>query len=98
MSEHKEWREKLFYEQKNGYDRIDAEEAKLAYAYCEGYKQFLNTAHCSAKSLAQSSLTTCRHWRISTPSRTGMSARRWTGGCAIGRGWAEGSPRSTRSH
>ena len=44
MSEHKEWREKLFYEQKNGYDRIDAEEAKLAYAYCEGYKQFLNTA------------------------------------------------------
>lgn len=44
MSENKEWREKLFYEQKNGYDRIDAEEAKLAYAYCEGYKQFLNAA------------------------------------------------------
>lgn len=44
MSENKEWREKLFYEQKNGYDLIDAEEAKLAYAYCEGYKQFLNVA------------------------------------------------------
>lgn len=42
MSENREWREKLFYEQKNGYDLIDAEEAKLAYAYCEGYKQFLN--------------------------------------------------------
>lgn len=44
MSENKEWREKLFYEQKNGYDLIDAEETKLAYAYCEGYKQFLNVA------------------------------------------------------
>lgn len=44
MSENREWREKLFYEQKNGYDLIDAEEAKLAYAYCEGYKQFLNAA------------------------------------------------------
>lgn len=44
MSENREWREKLFYAQKNGYDRIDAEEAKLAYAYCEGYKQFLNAA------------------------------------------------------
>lgn len=44
MSENKEWREKLFYAQKNGYDLIDAEEAKLVYAYCEGYKQFLNAA------------------------------------------------------
>ena len=44
MSENKEWREALFYEQKNGYDLIDAEETKLVYAYCEGYKQFLNAA------------------------------------------------------
>ena len=46
MSEQKksEWREKLFYQQKNGYDRIDAEESRLAFAYCEGYKQYLNAA------------------------------------------------------
>ena len=46
MSESKksEWREKLFYQQKNGYDLIDAEESRLAFAYCEGYKQFLNAS------------------------------------------------------
>ena len=46
MSEAKksEWREKLLYQQKNGYDRIDAEESKLVFAYCEGYKQFLNAS------------------------------------------------------
>ena len=34
MSESKksEWREKLFYQQKNGYDLIDAEESRLAFA------------------------------------------------------------------
>ena len=46
MSEKKqsEWREKLFYQQKNGYDRIDAEESRLVFAYAEGYKQFLDAA------------------------------------------------------
>ena len=39
-----EWREKLFYQQKNGFDRIDAEESRMVFAYCEGYKQFLNAA------------------------------------------------------
>ena len=43
MSE-KNWREDLFYEQKNGYDLIDAEETKLVYAYCEGYKRFMDAA------------------------------------------------------
>ena len=38
------WRESLFYEQKNGYDLIDAEETKLVYAYCEGYKRFMDAA------------------------------------------------------
>ena len=42
--EKSEWREKLFYEQKNGYDCIDAEESRMAFAYCEGYKRFLNDA------------------------------------------------------
>ena len=38
------WRDSLFYEQKNGYDLIDAEETKLAFAYCEGYKRFIDEA------------------------------------------------------
>ena len=47
MSEDKElkqWKEKLFYQPKNGYDRIDAEQAGEIFAYAEGYKQFLNAA------------------------------------------------------
>jgi uncharacterized protein YecA (UPF0149 family) len=43
MSENN-WRESLFYEQKNGYDLVDAEETKLIYAYCEGYKRFMDAA------------------------------------------------------
>ena len=47
MSEDKElkqWKEKLFYQPKNGYDRIDAEQTGEIFAYAEGYKQFLNAA------------------------------------------------------
>ena len=44
MSKAKDWREDLFYEQKNGYDLIDAEETKLVYAYAEGYKRFMDAA------------------------------------------------------
>ena len=42
MSEKKERREELFYTQKNGHDRISAEERAAANAYCEGYKAYLN--------------------------------------------------------
>ena len=47
MSEDKElkqWKEKLFYQPKNGYDRIVAEQAGEIFAYAEGYKQFLDAA------------------------------------------------------
>ena len=47
MSEDKElkqWKEKLFYQPKNGYDRIGAEQAGEIFAYAEGYKQFLDAA------------------------------------------------------
>ena len=40
----KQWKEKLFYQPKNGYDRIDAEQTGEIFAYAEGYKQFLNAA------------------------------------------------------
>ena len=41
MSEDKEvkqWKEKLFYRPKNGYDQIDAEQTGEIFAYAEGYK------------------------------------------------------------
>ena len=47
MSEDKEvkqWKEKLFYRPKNGYDQIDAEQTGEIFAYAEGYKQFLDAA------------------------------------------------------
>ena len=47
MSEDKElkqWKEKLFYQPKNGYDQIDAEQTGEIFAYAEGYKQFLDAA------------------------------------------------------
>ena len=43
-NENKELREKLFYEQKNGYDLIDVKERAALEEYCEGYKAFLDTA------------------------------------------------------
>ena len=47
MSEDKElkqWKEKLFYQPKNGYDQIDAEQTGEIFAYAEGYKRFLDAA------------------------------------------------------
>ena len=40
----KELKDKLFYEQKNGYDRIDVAERLALEKYCEAYKTFLNDA------------------------------------------------------
>ena len=37
-------RENLFYEQKNGYDRIDTEQRLNIEAYCRDYMEFLNEA------------------------------------------------------
>ncbi len=39
-----ELREKLFYEQKNGYDRIDTAERLAVEDYCRGYMDYLNGA------------------------------------------------------
>ncbi|MEG1632459.1 MAG: aminopeptidase [Oscillospiraceae bacterium] len=41
-TEERDYRKELFYEQKNGYDLIDAAEVKLAETYCEGYKSYLS--------------------------------------------------------
>ena len=42
MAENKELREKLFYEPKNGYDRVSADDRAAMEAYCGGYKAFLD--------------------------------------------------------
>ena len=43
-NEDKALRERLFYEQKNGYDLIGTEERIALEDYCEGYKTFLDNA------------------------------------------------------
>ena len=48
-----EWREKLFYQQKNGYDLVDAEESRMAFAYCEGYKRFLDASRTEREAVAE---------------------------------------------
>ncbi|MCQ2406245.1 MAG: aminopeptidase [Oscillospiraceae bacterium] len=42
VSPEEELKEQLFYNQKNGYDLIDAKELIKLEKYCEGYKSFLN--------------------------------------------------------
>ena len=44
MEEKKDYRAELFYEPKNGYDRLSSEEAGKLEGYCEGYKAYLNVA------------------------------------------------------
>lgn len=43
-SDVKELKEKLFYQRKNGMLKADDDVIEKAYAYCEGYKSFLNSA------------------------------------------------------
>ena len=54
MSDNKELREKLFYEQKNGYDLIDTEERIALEEFCEGYKSFLDKARTERLTVAES--------------------------------------------
>ena len=44
MEEKKDYRDELFYQPKNGYDRLSSEEAGKLEGYCEGYKAYLNVA------------------------------------------------------
>ena len=44
MSDYKKLKKQLFYENKNAFLRLDEQTVDEAYAFCEGYKQFLNLA------------------------------------------------------
>ena len=48
-----DYREKLFYEQKNGYDLISPEERQRCDAYCEAYKAFLDTARTERETVTE---------------------------------------------
>ena len=77
MSEDKElkqWKEKLFYQPKNGYDRIDAEQAGEIFAYAEGYKQFLNAARTEREAVtnARNGLATIFGYYVNDPERFGI--------------------------
>ena len=54
MSEYKELKKKLFYENKNAFLRLDEKEIEKAYEFCEGYKQFLNLAKTEREAAAAS--------------------------------------------
>lgn len=47
-------REKLFYNQKNGWDIISNDEKEAVMSYCEGYKHFLNTAKTERLAVSES--------------------------------------------
>ena len=47
-----ELREKLFYEPKNGYDRIDTAERLAAEDYCRGYMDYLNSSRMEREAVA----------------------------------------------
>ena len=53
MSDNKELREKLFYEQKNGYDLIDTQERIALEEYCDSYKAYLDEAKTEREAVAE---------------------------------------------
>ena len=53
MAETNEMREKLFYEQKNGYDIINTEERIALEEFCEGYKTYLDNAKTEREAVSE---------------------------------------------
>lgn len=49
----KEWKKKVLYAQKNGYDRMPAGERDAMNAYCEGYKAFLDAGKTERECVAE---------------------------------------------
>ncbi|MCD8321967.1 MAG: aminopeptidase [Oscillospiraceae bacterium] len=48
-----EIKEKLFYQQKNGYDLLDAQERLACEEYCRGYMDYLDTARTEREAVAE---------------------------------------------
>lgn len=65
-------REKLFYEQKNGYDLIGTDERLALEDYCRGYMDFLDSSRMEREASATPSRwrgsralsSTCPAWRL----------------------------------
>ena len=54
MEEKTNYREELFYKQKNGYDLVSKEEVIEAEKYSEGYKEFLNDSRTEREAVINS--------------------------------------------
>ena len=52
MDEKQDYRKALFYEKKNGYDRMDSAARSEMESYCEGYKSYLNESRTEREAVA----------------------------------------------
>ena len=52
MEEKQDYRRALFYEKKNGYDRMDSAARSEMESYCEGYKRYLNESRTEREAVA----------------------------------------------
>ena len=52
MEEKQDYRKALFYEKKNGYDRMDSAARSEMESYCEGYKRYLNESRTEREAVA----------------------------------------------
>ena len=52
MEEKQDYRKALFYEKKNGYDRMDSAARSEMESYCEGYKSYLNESRTEREAVA----------------------------------------------
>lgn len=74
--ESSERKNKLFYQQKNGYDIIDEKEVELVESYCRDYMSFLNEAKTEREAVAQGIKLAEEKGFI--PYKTGMQIRAGT--------------------
>ena len=63
-----EIKDKLFYKQGNGYDKLTAAEEKKMNKYCDGYKDFLD--HCKTERL-------CVDYCIELAEKNGFKAYKY---------------------
>ena len=81
MEEKQDYRKELFYEKKNGYDLMCAEERAGMERYCEGYKAYLNDSRTEREAVPtpsswprpRASRSTSAAWRSSRGRRSGTT-------------------------
>jgi len=73
--DNKNWKEKVLYTPKNGYDRISAQEEAAMHEYCEGYKAYLDASkterECVIESIRQAEEHGFREYKRGMELKTG---------------------------